>query len=116
MRGEDPHLLDDGFYECAHGAFDGFDEPLKLDLGGPEALGLGADGVGRVGGDVVGLRLDRGFHLVKRPPRVLVFVIVVGEEDVGEVDLSARDVDRLDSVAKGFIETSIDWIALPKAS
>ena len=77
---------------------------MKLDLGGPEALGLGADGVGRVGGDVVGLRLDRGFHLVKRPPRVLVFVILVREEDVGEVDLAARDVDRLTSVDEGFVE------------
>ena len=89
LEGENPRLLDDGFEECAPGAFDGFDEPLKLDLGGPEAFRLGADGVGRVSGDVVVIKIEGGFHLVKRPPRVLVIVIVVGEENIGEVDLAA---------------------------
>ena len=78
IEGEYPRLLNGGFDECAPGKFDGFDYPLKLDLGGLEALGLGADGVSRVGGDAVVVRLERGFHLVERPSHVLVFVIVVG--------------------------------------
>ena len=57
LEGGNSRLLNDGFDECAPGAFDGFDEPLKLELGGLEALGLGADGVGRVGGDAVVIRL-----------------------------------------------------------
>ena len=65
------------------GAFDGFKEPLKLNIGGLEAFGLGADGVGRVGGDAVVIILEGGFHLVERPPRVLVLAIVVGEKDIG---------------------------------
>ena len=89
LEGEDPRILDDGFDEYVPGAFDGFDEPLKLDLGGPEAFGLGMEGVGRFDGDAVVVRLEEGFHLVKRPPRVLVFVIDVGEEDVEEVNLAA---------------------------
>ena len=104
LEGEDPRLLNNGFDECAPGAFDGFDELLKLDLGGPEAFGLGEDGFGRVGGDVVVIRLEGGFHSVERPPRVLVFVIVVGEEDIGEVNLAAWDVNRLEDVDEGLIE------------
>ena len=73
LEGEDPRFLDDGFDECAPIAFDGFDEPLKLDIGGPEALGIGADDVGCVGGDAVVLRLEGGFHSVERPPHMLFF-------------------------------------------
>ena len=75
------------------GAFDGFGEPLELDLDGPEAFGLGADGVGGVAGDAIVVRLEGGFHSVKLPPRVLGLVVVVSEEDVEEVDLAAWDVD-----------------------
>ena len=103
LEGEDPHLLDDGFDECAPGAFNGFDEPLKLDLGVPESLGLGSDSVDRVGGDAVVVRHEGGFHSVEQPPRVFVFVIVVGEEDVGEVNLVAMDVVGLEIVDKGFV-------------
>ena len=84
--------------------FDGFEEPLKLDLGGPAALGLGADIVGYVGGNAVVVRLEGGFHLVEQPSSVLVFIIIVGEEDDGEVNLATLDVNRLESVDKGFIE------------
>ena len=72
LEGEDPRLLDDGFDECVPGTFESFDEPLKLDLGGPESLGLGVDGVGHVSGNVIVARLERGFHSVERPPHVLV--------------------------------------------
>ena len=41
--------------------------------------------------------------MVERPPGVLVFVIVVREEDVREVDLAARDINQLESVDEGFI-------------
>ena len=46
LEGEDPQLLDYGSDECAPSSFGAFEEPLKLDLGGPEALSLGADVVG----------------------------------------------------------------------
>ena len=45
---------------------------------------------------------------------MLVFVIVFGEEDVKEVDLAARDVDRLDSVDEGFVEP-LDVIIVRRA-
>ena len=104
LKGEDPRLLDNSLEECAPGAFDGLDEPLELDIGGPEAFGLGADGVGRVAGDAVVMGLEGGFHVVERPPRVLGLVVVVVEEDIGEVELAAWDVDRLEGVDKGFAE------------
>ena len=62
LEGEDKRLLDEGFDECTTGAFDGFDKPLKIDIGGPEAFGLGADGIGCVVGDAVVVRLEGGFH------------------------------------------------------
>ena len=93
LEGEDPRLLDDGFEECAPGAINGFDEPLELDIGGPEAFGLGADGVGRVASNFVVIIFEGGLHVVKRPPCVIGLVGFVGEEDVGEVDLDAWDVD-----------------------
>ena len=52
---------------------------------------------------------------MRQPPRVLVFVIVVGEEDVGEVDLAARDVDRLESIDKGFVEP-LDVVVVGRAN
>ena len=39
-----------------------------LDLGGPEAFGLGADGIGRVTCNSVVIRLEGGLHAVKRIP------------------------------------------------
>ena len=50
LEGQDLRLLDDSFDESAFGVFD---EPLMLDLGGPEAFGLGADGIGRVDGNAI---------------------------------------------------------------
>ena len=90
FEGGDPRLLDNRFEECA---FDGFDEPFELDFGGPEAFGLGADGVGRVAGNAVVIGPEGGFHAVEYPPCVLGLVVVVGEEDIGEVNLAAWDVD-----------------------
>ena len=100
----DPRLLDNSFEEFAPGTFDGFDEPLKLDLGGPEAFGLGADRVGRVAGNAVVIGLEGGFHAVKRHPRMLVLVVVAVEEDIGEVDLAAWNVNRLEGVDKVLVE------------
>ena len=66
---------------------------MELNLGGPEAFGIGADGVGCVAGDAVVVRLEGGFHLAERPPHMLDLVVVVGEEDIGEFDLAAWDVN-----------------------
>ena len=104
LEGEDPRFLDNSLEECAPGAFDGFDKPLELDLGGPEAFGLGADSVGRVSGNAVVIVLEGGFHAVERPPHVIGLVVVVGEEDIGEADLAAWDIDRLEDVDEGLIE------------
>ena len=95
--------------------FNGFDEPLKLDLGSTDALGVRADGVGCVGGNAVVVRLEGCFHLVERPPRVIIFVIVVGEEDFGEANLSAKDVNQLESVDKGFVDP-LDVVVVGRAN
>ena len=42
--------------------------------------------------------------MVERPPRVLVFVIVVEEEDIREVALAAWGFDWLEGVDEGLLE------------
>ena len=115
LEGEDPGLLDDGNEESAPGAFDFLDETLELDLGGPEAFSLGAHGVGRVDGDGVVVRLERGFHTFERPVPVLGCVVVVGEENVGEIHRAAWDVDQLECVDEGLVE-AFDVVVVGRAN
>ena len=73
------------------------------------------DSFGRVSGNAVIVRLEKGFHLVERPPRGFVFVIIVREEYVGEVNLAAWDVDQLKSVDEGLVE-AIDVVVIGRAN
>ena len=73
--------------------FNGLDDLLELDLGGPEAFGLGADSVGCVASDVIVIGIEEGLHAVERLPLVLGLVVVSGEENIREVNLAAWDVD-----------------------
>ena len=42
------------------------------------------------------------------------FVLVVGEEDIGEVEFSAWDVNRLEGVDEGLVE-ALDVVAIGRA-
>ena len=86
-----------------------------VNLGGPEAFSLGAHGVGCVGGDAVVVRLEGGFHTFEHPVSVLGLVVVVGEENVGEIDRAARDVNRLECVDKGLVE-AFDVVVVGRAN
>ena len=104
LEGEDPGLFDDGHEESAPGVFRCLEEPLELNIGGPEVFSLGAHGVGCVSGDAVVVRLEGGFHTFESPVPVLGLVIVFGEENVGEIDCAAWDIDRLGCVDEGLVE------------
>ena len=103
---EDPGVFYDGDKERAPGALERFDESLKLNLHRPQALGVGADGVGDVGNDAVVVGGEGNRHAIKRQTgSVLCFVLVIGEQDVRKVDRAAGDVDRLQGVDKRLVET-----------
>ena len=88
---------------------------MEFDLGGPEVFGLGAGGVGRVSENAVVIGLEGSFHAVELPPCVIGLVVVVGEEDIGEVDLAAWDVDQLEGVDEGLVE-ELDVVVFGRAN
>ena len=104
MRGGELDFFDNGHEKSAPGAFDYLDEPLELNLGGHEEFSLGTHGIGRIVRDDVVVRLEGGFHTSKRPVPVLGLVVVVQEENVGAINLSARDVNQLECVDVGLGE------------
>ena len=70
---------------------------MQLDFGRPERIfGLGSDGVVGVGGDTVVVCLEGNLHAFERlVAAVICLVVLFREEDVGNIDHAARDVDRL---------------------
>ena len=111
MRGEEPGFFDDGNEESAPGAFNCLGEPLELNIGGPEAFSLGAHSVGCVGSNAIVVRLEGDHYAFKLPVPVLGFVIIAREENIGEIDRSAQDVDRLECVDKGLVE-AFDFVVV----
>ena len=114
LEREDPGLFGDGHEESVPGAFDSLYEPLELNFGGPEAFSLGAHRVGCVDGDAVVVRLEGSFHTFGRPVPVLGLVVVVGEENVGEIDRAARDFIWLECVEEVLIE-AFDIVVVGRA-
>ena len=77
LEGEEPGFLNDGNKEIAPGAFNCLDDPLELNIGGPEAFSLGAHSIGRVGGDAIVIHLEEDLHAFERCVSVLGFVVIV---------------------------------------
>ena len=112
---EEPGVLHDGDEEHTPSALDRFNEPLKLNILRPQALGLGADGVVGVGGDAVVVGGERNRHMLEcQAVAVLCFVFGIGEQDVGEVDRAAGDVDGLEGVDKRLVEP-LDTVVVRRA-
>ena len=77
---------------------------LELNIGGPEAFGLGAYGLVCVGGNEVVLYMEGGLHAFERCVPVFSLVIVVREEHFGKIDRAAWDVNRLECVDERLVE------------
>ena len=84
--------------------FDFLDESLEFYLGGPEVFGLGAYGVVRVDGDAVVVCLEGGLHAFERRVPVFILLIVVREDNVGDINRATRDINRLECVDERLVE------------
>ena len=94
FKREEPGVFHDGDEERASGALNRLDEALQFNLCRPKALGLGADGIVGVGGDDVVVSLEGNLHAFEHlAAAMLCLVFLVREEDVGQVDCAAGDVD-----------------------
>ena len=70
---------------------------MQLDFGRPERIfGLGSDGVVGVGGDTVVVCLEGNLHAFERlVAAVICLVVLVREEDVGQIERAVGDVNQL---------------------
>ena len=85
------------------------------DLRCPQALGLGADGVCGTGGNAVVIGGERNRHALElRADAVFCFMAGVREQEVGEVDGAAGDVNLLKGVDERLGEP-LDSVAVRRA-